>query len=297
MNSINIAVMGASGYGGNELINILSKHPKIGSVYPHSRSNQGKKITDLYPDSRLDLSYSHLSIDQLNEMDIVFLALPKQAAAEIAPSITTKVIDLSPAHRFDKNYVYGLPEANKEKIHIANRIANPGCYATASILGILPLVQESISSVSFDCKSGYSGGGKNKNYEFEENVIPYSLNNHYQIPEIGKFLEIPFSFTPHVIDAFRGILATIHVFGELKIDLESTYKDFYKEKPFVKIVSEIPTLNTVKNTPYCVVGGFSKTKHHAIIVSTIDNLLKGAASQAVQNMNIMFGFNETEGLL
>jgi len=298
--NINVAILGASGYGGNELIKILANHPKVKIKYAQSRSSEGKMINEIYSDSNLEIKYSNPSVEQINSCDAVFLALPKEEAASIATKIKTVIIDLSPAHRFDSKYVYGLPEINKEKIKKSNFIANPGCYATACILGILPIAGKKISAIAFDCKSGYSGGGKNKKYEFEENVIPYSLKDHYQKPEVAKFLRIPFSFVPHVVNAFRGLIATIHIFGEIESKdfekLEMIYKKFYEKEPLVSIISEVPDFSKVNNQPGCLIGGFSKSKDHIVIVSAIDNLLKGAASQAVQNMNIRFAFNEKDGL-
>lgn len=302
---IKVGILGASGYGGNELVKILANHNKTKIEFVQSKSSVGKKVGELYPDSKStsgsELIYSDPSIDEINKMklDVIFLALPKEEAGIIGPKLNAVVIDLSPAQRFNSEYVYGLPEANFEKISKAKKIANPGCYATACILGILPVAESNgITAIAFDCKSGYSGGGKTNKYDYDENVIPYGLglNEHYQKPEIGKFVSKPFSFTPHVVDAFRGLIATIHVFGSTPDNLEQLYEKFYAKKPFVKISKETPTFNSAKNTPYCVVGGFAKAKDHTIIVSAIDNLLKGAASQAVENMNIRFGFKQTEGL-
>ncbi|MFH1521013.1 MAG: N-acetyl-gamma-glutamyl-phosphate reductase [Candidatus Micrarchaeota archaeon] len=292
---INVAVLGASGYSGNELVSILHAHPEVNLKFIQSKNNIEKKVTELYPDSIVDLVYSAPSIDELNRMDVVFLALPKEESSLIASKLSPVVIDLSPAHRFDNNYVYGLPEKNREKIKLSNKIANPGCYATAAILGILPLDKGNIKAIAFDCKSGYSGGGKTKKYDFAENVVPYSLSDHYQKPEISKFLNVPFSFVPHVVNSFRGLIATIHIFGNFD-DLQSTYMKFYKKEPLVKISDTIPDFKSVTLSPYCKIGGFSKEKDHHVIISAIDNLLKGAASQAVQNMNIRFGFDEKTGL-
>ncbi len=294
---IKTAILGASGYAGNELVHLLNNHPKASLQYAQSKSNEGKKINDVYPDSELDVVYANPSIDELNEMDVVFLALPKEEAAVIASALKTVVIDLSPAHRFNDKYVYGLPEVNRKKIKKANYIANPGCYATACILGVLPLGIDTINSIAFDCKSGYSGGGKNKKYDFEENVVPYSLIDHYQKPEIEKFVKAQFSFTPHVVNAFRGLMATIHIFSKTEFkNLDKKYRSFYKNEPFVKIDDKVPDFKKATNTHYCYIGGFSKGNGHYILISVIDNLLKGAASQAVQNMNIRFGFKETDGL-
>ena len=138
---ISIAILGASGYGGNELINILVKHPKVTIKYIQSRTNIAKKVSEIYPDSNIHLVYTNPSIQEINACDMVFLALPKEEAVTIAQELKTNVIDLSPAHRFNKKYVYGLPEVERKKIKEARFIANPGCYATACILGSLPLTK------------------------------------------------------------------------------------------------------------------------------------------------------------
>ncbi len=299
---ISAGILGASGYSGNELANILSAHPKVELKFAQSKSNKGKLIREFYPDSSAEMVYSDPSLSEINKADVVFLSLPKEEAAAIAPKIKGVVIDLSPAHRFSDGYIYGLPEMNAVQIREADRIANPGCYATACLLAALPLLGFKPASLAFDCKSGYSGGGKSKKYEFEENLIPYSLDAHYQKPEIGKFVSVPFTFAPHVVNAFRGLIATVHAFGlpaELKDsdDLAKHYLQFYKGKPFVKLVNGIPTFNSVKKTPYCEIGGITASGGNAIIVSAIDNLLKGASSQAVQNMNLRFSLKETDGLI
>ncbi len=298
--AIKVGILGASGYSGNELVKILYKHKKVEIVFSQSKSNKGKKVSDIYPDSKINMCYTDPTLDEMNKADVVFLALPKEEAAAIAPQLKTVVIDLSPAQRFNSQYVYGLPEVHGNQMKNAQRIANPGCYATACILGILPLRKEKIQAIAFDCKSGYSGGGRTKKYDYEENIIPYSLTEHYQSPEIGKFVSVSYSFTPHVVNAFRGLLATIHIFGVFKEEqdqIEARYKEFYEKAPCVKIIKEIPTYASVKNKQYCIIGGIRKAKDHIIVISAIDNLLKGAASQAVENMNIRFGFKQDEGLL
>ncbi len=294
-NSINVGILGASGYSGNELIKILVKHKNANIAFAQSKSNNGKRVNEIYNDSPVDVQYTDPTIDEINNADVVFLALPKDEATIIAKKITTAIIDLSPAHRFNPEYVYGLPEANRSQIKHADRIANPGCYATASILGILPIAKLKIDAIAFDTKSGYSGGGRANKYDYDENVIPYSLDGHYQKPEIGKFFSGKYTFAPHVVNAFRGLLSTIHVFGEID-GLAEKYRTFYQKEPFVKVVDDVPSFKMATGTPYCYVGGITESKGHAIVVSAIDNLLKGASSQAIQNMNIRFGFDEKDGL-
>ncbi|MDO8553551.1 MAG: Asd/ArgC dimerization domain-containing protein [Candidatus Micrarchaeota archaeon] len=273
---IKIAVAGSTGFAGQELLKILTKHPKV-----EVKCAKG----------------SDFEATDATGTDVIFLAVPKDKAILLVQGIKGKIIDLSPAHRFDASFVYGLPEANSDQIQGADKIANPGCYATACILGVLPLLSEQVQAVTFDCKSGYSGGGKSNPYDHEENVIPYSLAGHYHEPEIAKFLSTPFSFAPHVVNAFRGLIATIHIFGVSDPNtVQEIYEAHFQGKKLVKLQNEPPTFKQVAGTPYCLMHVVKKP-NSIVVVSAIDNLLKGAASQAVQNMNLAFGFEETLGLL
>ncbi len=294
---ITAAVAGASGYAGNELVRILSSHPEVRKIIASSIPNNDiipadarKKISIYEPDQ---------SIEALNSADIAFLAVPAELAIGMCEKISTKIVDLSPAHRQTKGFVYGLPEANRKLIKGAGKIANPGCYATACILGTLPILGLNPEFIAFDCKSGYSGGGKSAAYDYEDNVIPYGLASHYQEKEIGVFVKCPHTFVPHVVDSFRGILATIHIHAKGAENFSEKFQAFYKGEPFVKIADKAPDLSSSKETPYCKISVSMKNNNPdaAIVVSAIDNLLKGAASQAVQNMNLMLGFEETAGLV
>src|SRR3989344_5465624 len=234
----------------------------------------------------------------------------------MVPKLKPKVIDLGADYRFkdtkvyEKVYgnkhsekisaVYGLPELFREKIKKAKVVGNPGCYPTASLLSALP-IDKLAKYIIFDCKSGYSGAGMKKSFvndpeNYTDNVLAYNISKHRHKYEIGQFLKAKMSFTPHVIPVFRGLMVTTHVLLNKKIDIKKIkklYKDYYKDEPFVKIADSIPTLHDVQNTNYCVIGGFEMDENNQlVIVSVIDNLLKGASGQAVQNMNIMFGLKE-----
>ena len=242
---------------------------------------------------------------------------------ETVPELKCKVVDLSADYRFKKTEiyekvyeakhidkktkaVYGLPELFKEKIKKSAIVANPGCYATCCALAALP-VQKLAKYIVFDCKSGWSGAGKESEYAknpgiIKENLVAYKLTNHRHKPEIDQFIKAKSSFTPHVIDAFQGMMATTHVLLKKTIsrnDIVKMYEDFYKGQPFVKIVRDkIPEIKDVAKTNYCHIGGFEIDENNQlVIVSVIDNLLKGASGQAVQNMNLMLGFDEKEGLV
>lgn len=325
---IKAGIIGASGYTGYELIKLLKKHPEVELKVLNSHSYNGKKVSSLYKDFGGEEEFTNYSVDEINKMklDCVFLALPHTKAFDVVPNLKCKkIIDLSADYRFkkaeeyeevygvkhldkdnNKKAVYGLPELFKEKIKKAKIVANPGCYATACLLASLP-IQKSAKYIVFDCKSGWSGAGKESAYAKDPNVIKdnlqaYKLTSHRHKYEIEQFIKTKLSFTPHVIDTFQGMMCTTHLLLKKKIAKEEIIKlfeDFYKGQPFVKIVKDkIPDIKDVQKTNYCHIGGFEIDENNQlVIVSVIDNLIKGASGQAVQNMNLMLGFDEGEGLL
>jgi N-acetyl-gamma-glutamyl-phosphate reductase len=318
-----IGIIGASGYTGYELIKILKKHPKVDLVALNSKSYTGQTVKSLYPDFfDPGLKFTDVPLEELNKLDLVFLAVPHKAALEIVPKLKCKAVDLSADYRFkkaetyEKTYgikhtdnktktVYGLPELFKEDIKKAKVIANPGCYATCCTLAAYP-IQKSAKYIIFDCKSGWSGAGKESMYAknpgvIKNNLVAYKLVDHRHKPEIEQFIKTKLSFTPHVIDAFQGMMATAHIIlkkNTNKDEVIKIYKDFYKNQPFIKIIEDkIPEVKDVAKTNYCHIGGFEIDENNQLVViSVIDNLIKGASGQAVQNMNLMLGFDEKEGL-
>jgi N-acetyl-gamma-glutamyl-phosphate reductase len=293
---ITAGIVGGSGFVGQSILRLLLKHPgvKIGPVV--SENHAGMKVSDVAPDIVSDMTFSPMDIRALNACDVVFLAVPHGKAAPLAKDLTCKVIDMTADHRLSKTY--GLPEINKQEIAGADLIANPGCYATASILSAYPL-KEHIKYAVFDCISGYSGGGVNNAYDYQENMIAYKLTDHFHIKEMSKVLGFDLSFTPHVVNAFAGIMCTAHIQldGPMEADaVKATYAKYY-EGSNTMVADGIPCTKEVVGTPICKIGGFAQEKpDRIVIVSVIDNLLKGAASQAVENMNIMFGLGQKEGL-
>lgn len=273
--------------------------------------------------------------EMAKEIDIVFLGLPHKVSMEIAPKFLKAgktVIDLSADYRLDPDVyktwygtdhkdkvnldkaVYGMPELYYEKIRKAKLIANPGCYPTSAILGISPAVKEDIVDKKYiviDSKSGVSGAGRRLDLalsfcEVNENLKAYKINEHQHKPEINKILSdvagyaIDVVFTPHLIPMNRGILSTIYLKLKKDIDTKTAvdiYRKFYKGKPFVRISDEgkSPQIRDIVGTNYCDIG-VKVTGDTLIAVSCIDNLKKGAAGQAVQNMNIICGFDEAEAL-
>jgi N-acetyl-gamma-glutamyl-phosphate reductase len=289
-------------------------------------------IVDLYCEDYTTERISNLA-------DIVFLALPHKVSMEIAPQILRykkKIIDLSADFRlkdltqYEKYYekhkspelvkkaVYGLPEIYKEQIAKAEFIANPGCYPTGVLLGLAPAIKNKLldtnRNIIIDSKSGVTGAGRNLKEEFlfsevNENFRAYKVNSHQHIPEIEQELSylagssVSVVFVPHLIPMNRGILSTIYIPLKKDVDaftLRSLYREFYKNKPFVRIreVPNYPKTSDVSETNFCDISiSFDHAKNLAIVITVIDNLVKGAAGQAIQNMNIMFGLDEKKGLL
>ena len=320
---IKAGIIGSSRYTGCELIKILSGHKNTELIFLNSKSHNGQDVKSVCKDvKKSGLKFTNLSLDEINKLnaDVVFTALPSGESIDIAPKIKSKVIDLSADFRFSDskiyekvygrkhkekiNAVYGLPELFRIKIKNAKIVANPGCYATASILAALPISKIS-ERIIFDCKSGYSGAGVKPAYinqpeNYSDNLIAYSLTKHRHKYEIEQFIKSKISFTPHALPLFRGLMCTMHAILNKKTSskkIKKIYSGFYKNEPFVKITDKIPELHDVQNNNFCCLGGFEIDENNRlVVVSVIDNLLKGASGQAVQNMNIMFGIDEKEGL-
>ena len=318
-----VGIIGASGYTGYELIKILSHHPQVELAVLNSESFAGKKVKEAYADFEGDLSFTNCGIGEINEMglDIVFLAVPHGVATGMVPQLKCRAIDLSADYRFrdpseyERIYkvqhrdrgnkaVYGLPELFRGEIKTASLVANPGCYATGMILSALP-IRQLASRAIFDCKSGWSGAGKSSPYSKDhslsaDNLVAYNLVNHRHRFEVQQFLPMPVSFTPHVIDTFRGMMITAHLLLKKKADAEGIrekFRAFYSGAAFTRVVDGIPDLHSVQNTNQLLIGGFEADEHNQlVVVAVLDNLLKGASGQAVQNMNIMLGLDEKEGL-
>jgi len=329
---IKIGIIGGSGYTGGELIRILYNHPNADIVAVTSRKLDGKKVsnTHTYLHGFIDLKFENLNLIELSQRsDLVFTAVPHGAAMKIIPELLDngiKVIDLSADYRlpykvFEEVYklkhtgardsVYGLTELHPE-VSKSNLIANPGCYPTGAVLAVAPLVSLGlVENVIFDSKSGISGAGIDptevSHYpNMAENVIAYKITTHRHKAEIVQELQKlsknlkKISFTPHVIPAIRGIFTTAHVFVKETLDeekLKEIYTDFYKNKPFIRVIDGIPNLSAVRGSNFCDIGfEIEKDSNRVVVMSAIDNLVKGASGQAIQNMNIRFGLPEITGL-
>jgi N-acetyl-gamma-glutamyl-phosphate reductase len=341
---IRVGIIGVTGYAGEELVRILLEHPQIKITDLSAKIDKPAKIGEIFPafKGKLDLVCGLADARQTaDSCDLVFLALPHTISMDIVPELLAsgkKVIDLSADYRlkdgaaYEKFYhirhkdlahlsasIYGLPELYRDKIKKADFIANPGCYPTAAILALAPLLKHKIinhETIIIDAKSGFSGAGREavakQADEIRSNFKAYKVNAHQHMPEINQELsaiygkEIKVVFVPHILPLERGILETIYVQGtclsagrraERGESLISLYKEFYKNEPFVRIKEEgvFPQLKDVVNTNFCDIG-IKEEKDSIIIISAIDNLLKGASGQAVQNMNIIYGFPESTGL-
>jgi len=316
------AVVGASGYTGGELLKILGQHPEVDEIVATSREHAGKDVAALHSDLKLKLKFSKLDLADANSSDVVFLCVPHTKSMELVPKLETKIVDLSADFRlkdagvYEKFYkvkhshpkllkdaVYGLPELHRKEIKKARLVANPGCYATNIILALHPLAAElAPGDVAVSSFSGYSGAGRKKVeskdfFDLEENIIPYNVTGHRHTAELAQELGAQVSFVPHVVNVWRGMLSTII----LKTDLGARealklFKEVYAEEAFIKIKQEVPQMLDAQNTNDCIIGGFAADAGQLVFFSATDNLTKGASGQAVQNMNIMFGFEETTGL-
>jgi len=299
-----------------------------------SRAKAGEAVYKTHHNLRgSELVFKDLKPEELDS-DIVFTATPHGVSMKIVPEILetgAKVIDLSGDYRFRDfsvyekwygmnheaplNAVYGLPEVYREEIKKSDLIANPGCFPTGGILATLPLSKNKlVDRVVIDSKTGVSGGGVNPSEAFHfpnisDNVNPYNITSHRHMAEIqqelNEFSNVKVSFTPHLVPVIRGILTTSHSFknddtldisGE---ELQAIYKKHYKDEPFVKVLEqgEIPHLSSVRGSNYIHIGGFEIDETgRIVIISAIDNLVKGASGQAIQNMNLISGFKETKSI-
>jgi len=334
---LKVGIFGGSGYGGSELLRILLFHPNVEIVFVTANEQVGRPVGEVHRNllGLTDLVFcpAPSDPDAISDLDCVFLALPHGEAMDIVPRLpkNVKAIDLSGDFRlrkqdlFEQHYghphtamqsqaefVYGLTETNREAIKNARLIANPGCFATSTLLGLAPLVANKLISgrVIVDAKTGSSGSGAkaaaNTHHPQRMNSFyAYKPFIHQHVPEIEQELgnvgdwTSELVFMTHSLPVSRGIFASIYV--ETKSDLtieklHSMFADFYRESFFVRLVKGSPDINWVKTTNFCDLG-FAVRGRQAVVFSAIDNLVKGAAGQAVQNMNLMFGLCEKTGLM
>jgi len=310
-----INLIGGRGYTGSELLRLIAAHPDMGLGIASSRSHAGEKISSTchgWPDDGRLLTQLEPVDVSTYPADAWVLALPNGLAGEWVAAIQREypdsvILDLSADYRFDPGWTYGLPERFREKIRHARLLANPGCYATGSLLGLLPLVNQLVSAPLVFGVSGYSGAGKtpsprNDPDVLRDNLIPYALSGHMHEKEVSSQLGVDVRFMPHVAAFFRGISLTIAFELDHAVsvaELQALYVADYTGETRVRSTTEIPQVSAVQGTPDVHIGGFTidaRNPSQGSLVVVLDNLLKGAASQAMQNLNLALGLDENKGI-
>ncbi|HHS99806.1 MAG TPA: N-acetyl-gamma-glutamyl-phosphate reductase [Thiomicrospira sp.] len=340
MKKVQVGIVGGTGYTGVELLRLLANHPQAEVVAITSRSESGVKVEDMYPNLRgyYDLAFSEPDVDVLKACDVVFFATPHGVAMSMAPELTAagiKVIDLAADFRINdldiwakwygfehtcpemmQQVAYGMPELYREQVKQASIIANPGCYPTTILLGLMPLLKAGLielKGIIADGKSGVSGAGKGANVamlgaEMSESFKAYGVGGHRHLPEMKDKMsditgeEVDLTFVPHLVPMIRGMESTIY--ATLKEDvsqeqLQALYEETYQNEYFVDVMpaGSLPETRMTKGSNMCRMSVFRPQGGSQVVVtSVIDNLVKGAAGQAVQNMNILFDLEESCGL-
>jgi N-acetyl-gamma-glutamyl-phosphate reductase len=327
-----VVVCGASGYAGALAAHLLWRHPAFELTAVTARSDVGRRLDDLYPRYRVPLDLEELDVERHGNVDAAVVAYPHGASAPVVAALRdlgTKVVDLSADFRLTDlevyarwygehgapdrvdEAVYGLTELRRDELAGATLVANPGCYPTATLLALAPLARAgAIADVVVDAKSGVSGAGRGANdtthfVSADENVTPYGVAGHRHSPEIDQELaalgaDVPATFTPHLLPLDQGELVSCYVTPRREMDdaeLRDLYRDAYDGEPFVELADRPPGVREVRDTNICRL--FTRADERTgklLVFATIDNLWKGAASQAVQNLNLMFGRPEGEGI-
>jgi N-acetyl-gamma-glutamyl-phosphate reductase len=327
-----VAVFGAAGFTGALAARLLYAHPGFELAWVTARSDVGRRLDALYPQHRVPLELEELELDRHAEVEAAIVAYPHGAAAPLVSALRgrgVRVVDLSADFRlrdpatYEEWYrpheapellaeaVYGLPERYRDQIRRADLVANPGCYPTATLLALAPLASQGlIEDVVIDAKSGVSGAGRAATAQthfvtVDENVSPYGVTRHRHTPEIEQELAalgacLPVTFTPHLLPLDQGELVSCYVTGNGALqdtDRGDLYDSFYADEPFVEVVATPPGVREVRETNYCRISVHRDPRTgRALVFSALDNLWKGAASQAVQNLNLMFGLPEGAGI-
>ncbi len=327
-----VAVFGAAGFTGALTARLLCRHPCFELETVTARSDVGTRLDQLYPHHRVPLTLEELDLDRHADLDAAVVAYPHGAAAELVAELRQrgmKVVDLSadfrlrdarvyeewyrphPAPELLGEAIYGLPELYREQIRDADLVANPGCYPTATLLALAPLAREGlIEGVVVDAKSGVSGAGraateKTHFVSVDENVSAYGVSHHRHTPEIEQELAAlgsapRLTFTPHLLPLDQGELVSCYIDGNGRLDgadLDELYLDAYSQEPFIELSDGPPGVREVRETNFCRISVHRDDRTGRVIAfAAIDNLWKGAASQAIQNLNLMFGRPEGEGI-
>lgn len=330
MADLAVAVAGASGYTGALAARLVHRHPELELVAVTSRSDAGRRLDDLYPHHRVPLVLDAYDAEELGRVDAAIVAYPHGAAAPVVAELHergVKVVDLSadfrlrdlptyeewyvahPAPQLLEEAVYGLPERYREQLRGASLVANPGCYPTAAILALAPLAPY-LADVVIDAKSGVSGAGREPKHSthfvtVDENLTPYGVGRHRHMPEIDQELaaagarDLAVTFTPHLVPLDQGEMVSCYAtLADDAVDVEALFEAAYADEPFVELAARPPGVRDVRDSNVCRIHATRDERTgKAFVFAVIDNLWKGAASQAVQNLNLMLGLDETAGLL
>lgn len=311
--SLRLGLVGARGHVGSELIRLIAAHPRFELAFVSSRERAGQPLGDHEPGYPGALHYVAHGPEAAawQGVDALVLALPNEKAAPFVAAIDTHapdtvVVDLSADFRFDDRWYYGLPELTRQRYFGQRRISNPGCYATAMQLAIAPMLDALEGPVQCFGVSGWSGAGttpsdRNDVEKLHDNLMPYALTGHVHEREVTRQLAHAVEFMPHVAAHFRGltITANLHLSRAFdRAEVATRYRDRYRDEPLVRVVDDAPWVSRIAGTHHVELGGFtlSGDGRRLVVVATEDNLLKGAATQALQNLNLAFGLEEVSGI-
>jgi N-acetyl-gamma-glutamyl-phosphate reductase len=320
-------VVGASGYTGALAAALLQRHPRFDLVAVTSRSDAGTRVSDLYPHHRVRLLLEELDVARHGQVDAAVVAYPHGAAAPVVAALRereVRVVDLSADFRlrdlevYEQWYVphphpelmweavYGLPELRRAQIEGAGLVANPGCFPTAALIALAPLAPW-LADAIVDAKTGVSGAGRAPTatthfVSADENVTPYGVTGHRHRPEIDQELAalgapIATTFVPHLVPLDQGELVSCYCTLREPVDVDALFTRAYAREPFIELTDRPPGVRDVRDTNFCRIHArYDERTGKAFVFAAIDNLWKGASSQAVQNLNLMFGYDETVGL-
>jgi N-acetyl-gamma-glutamyl-phosphate reductase len=304
-----VGIVGARGHTGAELIKLIAAHPHLQLGFVSSRELAGQRVSDHHRDWHGELQFENLDADAVaaKGMDAVILALPNGLSAPFVTALDavkpdTVIVDLSADQRFEPSWYYGLPELTRGDYLGQKHISNPGCYATAMQLAISPLLQQLAGPPQCFGVSGYSGAGttpsdKNNPELLRDNLMPYALTNHVHEREVTAHLRVPVEFMPHVAPHFRGITMTVNLWLNTVVsreDVIALYQKYYANEALIEVLDEAPWVSRIAGRHGVQIGGFDVAPggKRVVVVATLDNLLKGAATQAMQNLNLALGLDE-----
>lgn len=314
MNSKRVALVGARGHTGAELIRLIDAHPFLELCMVSSREHDRQSVADHVEGFKGSLRYVSADAEAVARCaaEVVVLALPNGKCAPFVEVIESKapqtlIVDLSADHRFNEAWYYGLPELTRTEYQGQRRISNPGCYATAMQLAITPLLDELAGPPQCFGVSGYSGAGttpseRNDPEKLRDNLMPYSLVDHLHEREVSRQLGVPVEFMPHVASHFRGITLTVNLWlqnAAMREAIIERYRARYASETLIEVMDEVPWVSRVAGRHHAQIGGFALAPggKRVVVVACLDNLLKGAATQAMQNINIALGWPELCGII